>query len=72
MITDEQLLAEVAEILEVEDESTVTMDASLDELGWDSLCVLSFIGFADEKLGKTISGDALRDCQTVGDLRNLL
>lgn len=68
---DKDLLAEVAEILEIEDDSAVTMDANLDELGWDSLCVLSFIGFADEK-GKTLTGDDLRDCQTVGDLRNLL
>jgi acyl carrier protein len=40
--------------------------------GWDSLCVLLTIGFADEQFGRTVSGRDIADARTVSDLWTLM
>ncbi len=56
-----------------EERGTVTPDSALvDLLGWDSLAVLSFIAAADERMGKTLSGKEVEECETVGDLLKLV
>ncbi len=57
----------LAEILEV-DASEVNADLSLDKGNWDSLAIVSTIALIDEVYDKTISGETLESCQTVGDL----
>ena len=57
----------LAEILEV-DVSEVGPDLALDEGNWDSLAIVSTIALIDEVYDKTISGEALEGCRTVGDL----
>lgn len=57
----------VKEILEL-DEEEVTMESTLDDLGWDSLSNISFIAAVDERTSKVVSPGALKDCATVADL----
>ncbi|MBM3333241.1 acyl carrier protein [Candidatus Sumerlaeota bacterium] len=57
----------LAEILEVE-VGEVNSDLALDEGNWDSLAIVSTIALIDEVYDKTISGEALENCKTVGDL----
>ncbi len=61
----------MAEILDI-DVSEVTADLALDEdSNWDSLAIVSAIALIDEVFDKTVSGDALVDCKTVGDVEKL-
>jgi acyl carrier protein len=39
--------------------------------GWDSMAVISFIAFADAKLGVNVTADNLIRCETVSDLEAL-
>jgi len=57
----------VKEILEL-DEEEVTMESTLEDLGWDSLSNISLIAAIDEQTGKVVSPGALKDCSTVADL----
>ncbi|MDO5682395.1 MAG: acyl carrier protein [Propionibacteriaceae bacterium] len=61
------LLDLVAELTEV-DRDSITMESSLEDLEWDSLCNISLIAAVDEETGKTLSGDDLKACTTVADL----
>lgn len=65
-----ELYAGLADIFEV-DPSAITPDAKLDELGWDSLAMVSTIALFDEVYGKPVGVDKLKTCQTVGDIEAL-
>ena len=55
-----------------EDESSVAESTTLTDLqGWDSVGQLSAIALIDECFNRRISVDALRKCQSVGDLLKL-
>ena len=44
-------------------------DAKLENLeGWNSMAMVSFIAFADEHLGKTLSPRVIAPCQTIAEL----
>lgn len=66
-----ELITLVEEILEVE-AGTVKVEASLDDLEWDSLANISFIAEIDSRLGKTVDADALNACKTVKELGALV
>jgi|WetSurSiteA1Bulk_404760.scaffolds.fasta_scaffold90562_2 acyl carrier protein len=66
-----EFINHLAELLE-KDPEIVTGDAVLDELGWDSMSVIAFIAFADEKLSVSLKGSQLSKCQTVNDLALLV
>ena len=68
-MNDESLLKLVAEILEIDE---VTLDADLEDLGWDSLSNLSFIADIDDATGITIDADQLAEAKTVADLKALV
>lgn len=69
---DEQtFLQTVADILEVGVDS-VSLEANLDELGWDSLANITLIAEVDEKAGITLEGDALAEAVLVSDLYALV
>ena len=66
------LIEELAEILDV-DEDMLSEDTDLTAMDeWDSIAKLSTVIFADEKCGKTISGDDLKAVRTISDLVALL
>ena len=55
-----------------EDETSVAESTMLMDLqGWDSVGQLSAIALIDECFNRRISVDALRKCQSVGDLLKL-
>jgi acyl carrier protein len=65
----EQFLAAV----DFQEPVEVTLDTELHSLPeWDSLASLGVIVMFDTEYGKTISGDDIKKCVTLGDLRNLL
>lgn len=71
-MTVADFLSELNELLELEP-GTVTSDTNLKELEeWDSMAALSFIAFADEKLGQKVSGAKLAEVETTQDLIALL
>jgi acyl carrier protein len=63
--------AELAELLDT-DVSNLNPSAHLEDLGWSSLAVVSFIAFADQNFGIIVEPSKLVACKTVGDLIKLL
>lgn len=61
----------IAEILEISNDE-IEMSNSLENLGWDSLCDLSFIALVDEKMDKKIKAQDLSDSKLVSDLYKLI
>ena len=64
----EEKLERVAEILD-QDAAGLSVETRLDELGWDSMGMLSVIALAKQN-GKTISGNQIRGFITVADILN--
>lgn len=62
---------ELAEILELEP-GQVTPELRLEDTPWDSLAVVSSIALIDELYDVAVSADALNNCETVGDIDNLI
>lgn len=61
------------ETLLEEDAETIASDKSLAELdAWDSLAVISFIAFIDERFEITLSPEKIYQAKTVSDLIVLL
>jgi acyl carrier protein len=68
---EREFYSQLAEILDTDVES-VNPGAQLEELGWSSLAVVSFIAFADESFSTIVGPRHLAACKTVGDLMQLL
>lgn len=64
----EEKIERIADVLD-QDSSSLTVDTQLDEIGWDSMGMLSVIAIAKMN-GKTIAGDQIRAFKTVGDIIN--
>lgn len=61
------------EAVDFQDPVEVTPDTPLADLPeWDSLAALGVIVMADMEYGKTIVGDDIKRCTTVGDLWRLI
>lgn len=61
-------LEAIADILD-QDAGKLTAETQLDEIGWDSMGMLSVIALAKQN-GKTITGAQVRGFVTVGDVVN--
>lgn len=59
-------LERIADVLDLE-VSDITLETSLDEIGWDSMGMLSVIALAKTN-GKTITGVQIREFETIGDI----
>jgi len=57
---------QLADILD-QDAGALTAETRLDEIGWDSMGMLSVIALAKQN-GKTITGAQIREFETVGDI----
>ncbi|MGH9563790.1 MAG: acyl carrier protein [Terracidiphilus sp.] len=67
----QEFLKEMEDILDVSSDA-LTGDENLAEFGaWDSLAMLAFSVLAGEKLGREITGAAIRKAQTLNDLYSL-
>ncbi len=58
-------------IQELELDSKTNFNSSLDEIGWDSLSVITVIAVFDEVYSITLTADKLKDCKTIKDLADL-
>ena len=68
----DQFLKEFAIIVAEGDNPLTGAENLSDILGWDSVAILEFMAFADEKFGLSISGKELAACRSVNDLSGLL
>ena len=70
-MSPEDFLQEFSEILEI-DVSDISMNTKLAELSiWDSVNVLGYMMLVDEKMGRQVDPEKVKDAQTVGDLYDL-
>ncbi|BDC52867.1 hypothetical protein F183_A51820 [Bryobacterales bacterium F-183] len=70
-MTSNQILLDLGELLESEQPLDGSEElASLEN--WDSMAVIAFIAFADDKCGKSLVAKDINACKTVGDLVNLV
>lgn len=68
-MNDQEKMKKIADMLDVDLES-LTADARLDEINWDSMGMLSVIALAKTN-GKTVTGAQVRALVTVGDIMNV-
>lgn len=73
MPTTEQFIEQFLIAVDFQEPVEVTAETELHNLPeWDSLASLGVIVMFDTEYNKTISGDDIKKCVTVGDLHKLL
>ena len=65
-MTDQEKIDRLADVLDQES-GALNAETRLDEIGWDSMGMLSVIALAKSN-GKTITGAQIRAFETVGDI----
>ena len=65
-MTDQEKIDRLADVLD-QDSGALNAETRLDEIGWDSMGMLSVIALAKSN-GKTITGAQVRAFETVGDI----
>ena len=65
-MTEQEKLERIADVLD-QDAASIKPDIQLDEIGWDSMGMLSIIALAKAN-GKTITGTQIRAFEKVGDI----
>ena len=65
-MSEQEKLEKLADVLD-QDVGALSVDTSLDEIGWDSMGMLSVIALAKTN-GKTITGAQIRSFEIVGDI----
>lgn len=61
----------VDEVLEL-DEGTTKGDGVLEEIGWESISIVSFIALVDEEFEIVLSAEKIVKCETIEDLAILV
>lgn len=65
-MTEQEKLDKIADVLDA-DAGSLNPETRLDEIGWDSMAMLSVIALAKTN-GKTVTGAQIRSFETVGDI----
>lgn len=65
-MTEQEKIDRLADVLD-QDSGALKAETHLDEIGWDSMGMLSVIALAKTN-GKTITGAQVRAFETVGDI----
>ena len=65
-MTEQEKIDRIADVLD-QDAGAINADTRLDEIGWDSMGMLSVIALAKTN-GKTITGPQVRSFETIGDV----
>lgn len=65
-MTEQEKIDRLADVLDQES-GVLNAETRLDEIGWDSMGMLSVIALAKSN-GKTITGAQIRAFETVGDI----
>ena len=68
MLTNQEKLSLLEEMMELEDGSLTDKTALDDIEEWDSLAAISLIVLVDEKCGKRLTGAEIRKFETIGDI----
>ena len=63
-MNEQEKIDRIADVLDVDG---LSMETRLDEIGWDSIGMLSVIALAKAN-GKTVTGSQIREFKTVGDI----
>jgi acyl carrier protein len=71
-MTHEEFLLLMDELLEVEPGTLKGPEKLADLEGWDSLSIVSFMGLASSRAGRTLSPKAIGASQTADDLFALI
>lgn len=71
MGTNTPFLNDLAALLETSPGS-INQDYPLNDQNWDSVAVISGIALIDKHFHKTVPGDALSSCTSVGELLRLV
>ena len=66
-MTQEEKMEALADVFDT-DASSLTPETQLDEVGWDSMAMLSVIALFKTKFGKQLPGAEIRAFKTVGDI----
>ena len=67
-----EFIEKFAEAVEIENVDNLNADTDFRQLDeWSSLAALSVIAMYDEEFDKTVNGNMLRECKTIGDLAKL-
>jgi len=70
-MSPENFLQDFSEILEI-DVNDVSMDTQLSGLSiWDSINVLGYMMLVDEKMGRQVDPENVKNAQTIRDLYDL-
>lgn len=70
-MTQEEKLETLAEIFDC-DAGELKPDTRLDEIGWDSMAMLSVIAMAKARFDKKVTGSQIREFVTVQDILNIM
>lgn len=69
---DEGFRSGLADALEIEPSQLTSGYRLADSDMWDSMTVVTVIALIDEHYGKSVEGQALAECETVGDIETLV
>lgn len=71
-MTDQEKLAALEEIMEL-DEGSVTPETRLEDIEeWDSLSALSFVVLLGDEFERQITGKEIREFQTIADMMKVM
>ena len=65
-MSEQEKLDKIADMIDA-DAGALSVETRLDEIGWDSMGMLSVIALAKTN-GKTVTGTQVRAFETVGDI----
>lgn len=68
-MSEQEKLDKIADMIDA-DAGALSAETRLDEIGWDSMGMLSVIALAKAN-GKTVTGAQVRAFETVGDILNV-
>ena len=70
-MTKQEFLRQIEIILECP-QGNINEASKLNDIGWDSLSVVSFIALIDKEFQISIAADDINSCETVNELMELL
>ena len=70
-MTQEEKLEALADVFDT-DAGSLMPETQLDEIGWDSMAMLSVIALVKAKFDKKLPGSEIRSFKTVGDILKVM
>ena len=70
-MTQEEKLEALADVFDT-DAGSLTPETQLDEIGWDSMAMLSVIAILKAKFDKKVPGSDIRAFKTIGDILGVM